>query len=200
MTEDYKEKRRVEILKKAEAVFIEKGFSHTTMTDIVNATGLSRGGLYHYFSNTDELYQAIIHEKDKSAEEYFNQLLDGFETAWEGLDTYLNEVEKALINSSTSFASVNLEYFIIGRHAEGRRDFISERYKQAIGHFTKLLGKGVEQGEFKPIQPVDAIANYLINIVDSMHIQLLVIDKEQSYISEQIEGVRIYLKRVLGKG
>ncbi|WP_169891073.1 TetR/AcrR family transcriptional regulator [Litchfieldia alkalitelluris] len=198
VSEEYKEKRRLEILEIAEKTFIDKGFSETTMTDIVNATGLSRGGLYHYFSNTDELYQAIIHEKDKTAGAFFHQLVNDFDTAWEGIEHYLIQAERALLNNQSSFASVNLEYFIVGRSELGRKEFISKRYAKGIQWLVELLSKGVRRGEFTPIQPLEAIAIYLLNIIDSIHIQLLVINVEDSKVPEQFEGVRIYLKHALG--
>ena len=42
-------KDRLDQIKKASiAVFLKKGFRNTVMNDIMEATGLSRGGLYHH--------------------------------------------------------------------------------------------------------------------------------------------------------
>lgn len=45
-----KEKKR-EIRKAAARKFLEKGFSATTMEDVIAESGLSVGGVYHYYKN-----------------------------------------------------------------------------------------------------------------------------------------------------
>ena len=55
------------ILEKARAVFSEKGFKNVTMKDIVDACEISRGGLYLYFSSTEEIFLAVL--ADDSSED-----------------------------------------------------------------------------------------------------------------------------------
>ncbi|MFS0863614.1 TetR/AcrR family transcriptional regulator [Fredinandcohnia sp. 179-A 10B2 NHS] len=198
VSDDYKEKRRYEILMAAEKVFIEKGFSGTTMTDIVTASGLSRGGLYHYFSNTDEVYQALLKERDSEANEYFENLLKDNQTAWGAMESFLSMVEQSLTHSKDSLAPVNLEYFIIGRHVKGRLEFINARFDAALGSLLNLLGTGVERGELAPIQPLHTIVNFLLNTIDAMHIQTIIMSSEKADIKGQVEAIRIYLKQALG--
>lgn len=50
-----KEARVRQILEASLPVFLKKGFHKTTMTDIVRASGMSRGGVYHYYQNTSDI-------------------------------------------------------------------------------------------------------------------------------------------------
>lgn len=50
-----KEQRRNTILDAAEALFFGKGFAATTMDDVATRTELSKGTLYLYFKNKEEL-------------------------------------------------------------------------------------------------------------------------------------------------
>lgn len=50
-----KEDRKEEILKAAQKVFLEKGFSKTTMEDVIAQTTLSKGGVYYHYKNTKEM-------------------------------------------------------------------------------------------------------------------------------------------------
>ena len=52
--------KRALIVEAARRVFVEKGFRAVTMKDIVDACGISRGGLYLYFNNTAEVFQAVL--------------------------------------------------------------------------------------------------------------------------------------------
>lgn len=53
------EARLEDVISTAAQVFAKKGFSATTIDDLVAATGLQRGGLYHYMSCKEDLLVAI---------------------------------------------------------------------------------------------------------------------------------------------
>ena len=53
--------RKLEIQNIALEVFTIKGYKNTSMHDLVQATGLSAGGLYHHYKSTSEiLYDMMI--------------------------------------------------------------------------------------------------------------------------------------------
>ncbi|BBI33605.1 TetR/AcrR family transcriptional regulator [Cohnella abietis] len=52
--------RRREIAAIAEQLFLEKGYENTNITDILEATGLSKGGFYHYFGTKEEIILECI--------------------------------------------------------------------------------------------------------------------------------------------
>lgn len=54
--------RRQIVLDHAAREFATRGFHATTLQDLVTATGLTSGGLYHYFSSKDELLVMICDE------------------------------------------------------------------------------------------------------------------------------------------
>ena len=56
------ERRREEIVDIAAEVFAERGFHVTTVDNLVEATGLQRGGLYHYMDSKEDLL-IRIHER-----------------------------------------------------------------------------------------------------------------------------------------
>jgi AcrR family transcriptional regulator len=53
------ERKREEVVAAAARVFAERGFEATTVDDLMEATGLQRGGLYHYMTNKSELLAEI---------------------------------------------------------------------------------------------------------------------------------------------
>ncbi|WP_314729570.1 TetR/AcrR family transcriptional regulator [Peptostreptococcus stomatis] len=54
------EERKRIIQVKAMEIFLEKGYKNTTMQDIVKASGLSIGGLYHHYKKTSEILYDIM--------------------------------------------------------------------------------------------------------------------------------------------
>ncbi|MBB3753807.1 AcrR family transcriptional regulator [Mycolicibacterium sp. BK634] len=60
--------RRRELVAAAQQVFIQRGYRETTVSDLLEATGMSKGGFYHYFQSKDDvLRQAITTILDEAA-------------------------------------------------------------------------------------------------------------------------------------
>ena len=66
MGEKSAQKRNL-ILENAKKVFVERGFKDVTMKDIIEASEISRGGLYLYFSSTKEIFLEVL--KREAAQE-----------------------------------------------------------------------------------------------------------------------------------
>lgn len=56
------EARRREVVATAAALFAERGYDGTSMSELTAATGLAAGGLYHYIEGKDDLLIAICDE------------------------------------------------------------------------------------------------------------------------------------------
>ena len=59
-TEKGKEKC-IEICRTAAALFNERGYLSTSLSDIARATNMTKGGIYHYFSTKEELLFVILY-------------------------------------------------------------------------------------------------------------------------------------------
>ena len=57
---DEESAKRRQIIEGARAVFLAKGFDAASMSDIAKAAGVSKGTLYVYFKDKDELFAAIV--------------------------------------------------------------------------------------------------------------------------------------------
>ncbi len=60
--DDESAKRR-QIIDGARAVFLAQGFDAASMNDIARAAGVSKGTLYVYFKNKEELFEAIVEQE-----------------------------------------------------------------------------------------------------------------------------------------
>lgn len=65
--------KRRQIIEGATQVFLAQGFDAASMNDIARAAGVSKGTLYVYFENKEELFEAIVEEEcDAQAEGIFD--------------------------------------------------------------------------------------------------------------------------------
>lgn len=62
-------KTKAKITKVAWQLFHEKGYSETTIDDIIAASGTSKGSFYHYYNSKDELLSSLSELFDAKYEE-----------------------------------------------------------------------------------------------------------------------------------
>ncbi|MCA9941288.1 MAG: helix-turn-helix transcriptional regulator, partial [Anaerolineales bacterium] len=62
MSKSKAQRSRDKILRAATSVFAEKGFEAASMDDIVQASGVSKGGIYWHFKSKDEMIAAVFRE------------------------------------------------------------------------------------------------------------------------------------------
>lgn len=64
MKQEIKSKRsKDQIIQVALSLFSNKGYNETTMADLVAATGLSKGAVYHHFKSKEEILQLLMEKE-----------------------------------------------------------------------------------------------------------------------------------------
>ena len=117
------EKRKEEIKKVASKVFVEKGFSNTTMEDLVRETGLSKGGFYYYYKNTTDIIYDLMVEGINYRNEIIKKSLDIEKEI--SIEFLAREMTKKVIHDTT-LAGVYVEFLL----AKKRNEKFNEVYKK----------------------------------------------------------------------
>jgi AcrR family transcriptional regulator len=97
-----REQRIDEIMEAATKVFTEKGYSKTTMEDIIEETDLSKGGFYHYYSSTKDILIDMMGRGNMHYMHYnpYMQQLDATMALEQKADLFLEAyLDKALVTS-----------------------------------------------------------------------------------------------------
>jgi TetR/AcrR family acrAB operon transcriptional repressor len=75
-TKEEAQATRTQLLDTAEVVFREKGVSRTSLADIANAAGVTRGAIYWHFENKADLFVAMVDRATLPLETMFGSLTD----------------------------------------------------------------------------------------------------------------------------
>jgi AcrR family transcriptional regulator len=154
LTEIELDRRRHEISNAAMKVFVEKGFTETSMRDIANASRVGKSTIYDYFPSKDEILIAYVVDEvghmTAAAEEILAQDLSAGEKFRRILRKHM---EYLLTNKSLymrlAFESQRLSFENqqrIQRHRHAYQDMLCE-----------LVGQGIQDGEFRPVNPLIAV-------------------------------------------
>lgn len=151
-----KDARPQEVLAAALDIFVERGYAATRLDDVAARAGVSKGTLYLYFENKEELFKAVVRENLvpalSEAEDYIENysgsstdLLREFILAWWKRigETKLSGITKLMMAESGNFPDVASFY-----HEE-----VISRGNALI---IRVLERGMDSGEFRKIDKVHA--------------------------------------------
>jgi AcrR family transcriptional regulator len=144
-----KEERPQELLAAALDLFVERGFAATRLEDVAARAGVSKGTLYLYFTNKEDLFKAVVREHVLPAIGETEAMILGFEGNsadllkaimtgwWEKFGmTKLSGITKLMMAESGNFPEV----------AQFYHDEVILRWNAMI---LRALERGVERGEFR---------------------------------------------------
>lgn len=77
LTDATKAARRAQIIEAAVSCFLEKGYTNTSMSDIIKASGLSSGSIYSHFSGKEDILITAINERLDNVKELYETLPEG---------------------------------------------------------------------------------------------------------------------------
>lgn len=77
LTDATKAARRAQIIEAAVSCFLEKGYTNTSMSDIIKASGLSSGSIYSHFSGKEDILVTAINERLENVKNLYAALPEG---------------------------------------------------------------------------------------------------------------------------
>jgi len=160
--------KRAAILKAAAAVFAAKGFHSATVEEIAAHAGVGKGTVYEYFSSKEELFREMLKAGMKVYLAAVRERLDASASAREIL-TGIARAHLAFVAEHGALARLLFE-------AQGvpapSREWFGRVREQKLAVLTKIIGRGMARGEFRPVDPSLA-AQIFLGVLGSLCLPLL---------------------------
>lgn len=187
--------RKQEFMMTAFELFYKKGYENTTINDIINELGLTKGAFYHYFESKEDVIVAIARDFTGRVVQIINSIFAQEE---------LSAVEKM----NVAFSAIN-DYKI--KKGEWRHKFkasfesednlklqrkITTFLKQdVIGLYEGIINTGVIEGVFG--DPVNSrhLAEFFLNTIFTLHTSVYELEK-QLYNDENELDYPEFLKKL----
>ena len=147
------EERPGQILTAALAVFGERGLAAARLEDVAKRAGLSKGTIYLYFPNKEELFREMVRHHVVSAIEEREQLVSSASgSASDVLDEYLRSYWKFI--RSEHFAPLfRLILAELQNFPDLARFYADEVVARSKRLLSTIITRGIESGEFWPVDP-----------------------------------------------
>lgn len=151
------------ILWVAERLFLEKGFSGTSTTEIAKTVGCNQALIHYYFRTKEKLFWDVFAPKMEQVVEYLDAPLDEslnfMDRISNIIDFYFGILE---LDERLAPFIVNELIMHPGRWDTFRDRFLrSERRRSAFTRFEGMVRDEIINGSIREIQPIDLLLNIM---------------------------------------
>ena len=156
-----KDARPGELIQAALEVFVERGYAGARLEDIAGQAGVTKGTVYRYFRNKQDLFEAVVHatlgaliHRGRAVLREFEgpsiELLDQVVTAWwQGVVmTKASALPKLMFSEAGNFPALARFYY---EHVIEPGRWLQRR----------ILERGIARGEFRRVD-VDCYVHFII--------------------------------------
>lgn len=147
--------REQQILDAAALVFARRGFDAARMEDIALAAGLSKGTLYWYFESKEALILALLKRLLAGQLQHLQQLPGADGLVQDRLLLFAQHFSEALAHLP-DLPSLLLEFYALAARQDEARQLFRAFFTAYSGVFEALFKQGIEQSEFRAIDPTTA--------------------------------------------
>ncbi len=187
--------RKNEFLMAALELFYKKGYENTTIKDIIEELGVSKGAFYHYFESKEDVIVAIAKEfKDNSVKiikEIFSRsdlsAVDKMNKVFESINEYKareGEMRTRLRAAIESEGNLKLQ-----------RKIYNFTKQDVVFLYKELIDAGVEEGVFGDPGNSWELADFFINTIFSLHTSVHDLEKEL-YDDEKEGAYQEFLRKL----
>ncbi|MCD4712353.1 MAG: TetR/AcrR family transcriptional regulator [Clostridiales bacterium] len=168
LTDEAINSRKSHIIECAFQVFSEKGFSDTSMDDIVIKSGVSKGGIYNYFKSKEEIFLEIAESRLESR----RSLMDSIPVN-SGIHIFLRNYFTAVLLSlkderNLMTARFSFEFWAtVSRNAE-LNEKAQSRYSKFHSDLIRILKLGVKRGDLSSQLDLDNMGYVILATLDGM--------------------------------
>ena len=185
------------IIEKTATIFNKKGFAGTSLSDITNATGLTKGSIYGNFENKEEVALAVFKHNAGELWKKKENWISGHSYAKSKLMALIDFYRK---NWKELFENGGCPVMNAATDTDDVMPLMKERVKKTVENWVnnvaKILEEGIEQNTFKPtINTVEYSRLFIMmieggillsKITDKPDNLYLVLDRVEKIIANEI--------------
>lgn len=160
------------IVEQTAAVFNEKGYAGTSLTDLTNATGLSKGSIYGNFENKDEVALAAFDYNFSRVTNYLSERILASESSIDALLVYPKVYRDFL---TIPFLKSGCPILNTSTEADDTHPRLREKASNALSFWKtsieNLIKNGIQRGELNETTNPTVFAVVLMSLIEGSIMQ-----------------------------
>lgn len=152
-----------EVARAAVELFASQGYANTSVQQIVEAAGVTKGAMYHYFQSKDDLLFGIY---DRLLSLQKRRLDEIIAIGGDTTEDVLRAVCTDVISTSIEFLDEGTVYFRSAHMLSApRRQEVTRRRRAYHDEFAALLERGQREGIFRTDVPIPLLVAHFFSDV-----------------------------------
>jgi AcrR family transcriptional regulator len=165
---EYAEQTRAALIAAAAKAFAKHGFTATSITQIADAARVTKGAVYHHFSDKQSLFEAVMNHYNEAAQQ----------KVYEAIAKHPDDVWEAAMAALDATLDVCADP-VAGRiiYVEGPVGLGWRRWRESERQYThrnvrQLLLNSIEAGVYPDDIPIDAMTQVMAGMITHAGISL----------------------------
>jgi AcrR family transcriptional regulator len=153
------------LLSVATRLFARNGFEGTSVQDIVDAAGVTKGAMYHYYGSKDDLLFEVYHQLLTMQTTRLNEIAKGEGSAEDRLRAAAIDVVESSVENLD-----DMIVFFRSLHMlpEDRQTQIRAERRAYHDQFRSLVEEGMAAGTFRTDLPADIVVHFYLSTVNQL--------------------------------
>lgn len=145
------------LLAAATRLFAEQGYDRTSVQEIVEAAGVTKGALYHYFGSKEDLLQEVYGRMLRLQQ----QRLDAFADADEPVEARLRAAAAdVVVTTIDNLADAHIFFRSMHHLSPEKHQQVRAERRHYHERFRALVEEGQRTGVFSTATPADLVVDY----------------------------------------
>jgi TetR/AcrR family transcriptional regulator, transcriptional repressor for nem operon len=182
------------ILARSAEVFNRKGYSGASMADIMQATGLEKGGIYRHFDSKDDLALEAFDYAVSLVQQEFHTALkdkrDAIERLYAIVGVYRAMPDGLPVAGGCPVLNTAIE-------ADDTHPVLRDHARRAMDEWrefvVRVTSKGIERGQVRPEVKPDELATFLIATLEGA-IMLSKLYNDTTHMNRAVQYLETYLE------
>ena len=168
VTEEQKQANYERILQAAAALFADKGYHGTSMNDIVERSGLSKGAIYGHFESKEHLFLTLQERQLVMDLDQIKRVFSAEDSATEKLKKSVDAVFTSMCECPRDACRIMLEFYVAASRMESLQPRLDDYYSAVNGFVAEIIKEGISNGEFRPDIDVEAISTICLAVLNGL--------------------------------
>ncbi|MCD6290021.1 MAG: TetR/AcrR family transcriptional regulator [Anaerolineae bacterium] len=183
---------RARILQAAQQCFAQRGYDATSVSDICERAGVSKGAFYHHFPAKHDVFLALLSDWLSQLESRLSLGLTQAESVPDGLRE-MARLASSVFENAENQLPMFLEFWTKAARDPQVWEATIAPYQRFWTYFSKLIEAGIQEGSLREVDSMIA-ARVLVSFAVGLLLQALLDVNDTDWGEVAQEGIQMILQ------
>lgn len=186
-----------QIIGEAVNLFLQKGFSVTTLDEIAQQANVTRGAIYHHFTDKLAIVNELIETEEQNLKGLLQKIFDEDIPPFAKIEKVIQEVVSNFFDNKSFQDFIELTWFKIEYSQLSRlRSSKAELTDYFIENFNHVVIEAQQKGEIKKDVDATDISITIINMINGMYRLFFILPEQFNTKKETMHFFNSYLNLI----